>query len=661
MLSFTLLLQHQDDGGSDGTECLQQWAPVYSSLYVPTVTQSLHVLNLHQRARTEVSAQLTVEERKRLMTKREEEWKCQGKGAANDSGQFTVAGRMASKGLVSPSGREEPAPTFKKVDPAASTLSPPLTEIARLPDQPVESDEGLDKLESFLNRLHTKTAGHRETTLEVTAQTVREVMRPDDEETFCRFYRPPSAMVTGSPTDISQSFDLILDSGSNRLTSEMAEHRRSVRPLRRTQSSRNPLRALAAREDLRQEYTELRLNVASVEAERIRAEKLAKHSTFSDTALAGLASKENFQEVNLRSVRGSGVPSHHHKVTLIQVKGRRHVQSRSVESSAHSLNSGDCFLLLAPRHCFLWVGEFANVIERSKASELATYIQRKRDLGCQAPHVTVIEEGINSESPQSRKFWELLGGQTEYQLAGEPEEDEVYEAAVTETNCVYRLREDRLLPDTQASGSVPRCSLLSPTQVLVFDFGSEVYVWHGREVPVGQRKLATELGKQLCGVPYDYSRFPVNPLNPGARPNGAPALGPARPGWVTCVRLAEHNETILFKEKFLDWTECRGSLHREPESAGESKGDRELELSPCDARTLLPGPGKPPGMLLEGVDVRRGYGKVSLGEGRAAEVSTVAVRVWHVAECEHRPLSPESHGQLHEADTYVVHCFPARC
>uniref|UniRef100_A0A4W3HQY4 Gelsolin-like domain-containing protein n=1 Tax=Callorhinchus milii TaxID=7868 RepID=A0A4W3HQY4_CALMI len=60
-------------------------------------------------------------------------------------------------------------------------------------------------------------------------------------------------------------------------------------------------------------------------------------------------------------------------------------------------------------------------------------------------------------------------------------------------------------------------------------------------------------------------------------------------------------------------------------------------------------------MLLEGVDVRRGYGKVSLGEGRAAEVSTVAVRVWHVAECEHRPLSPESHGQLHEADTYVVH------
>lgn len=56
-----------------------------------------------------------------------------------------------------------------------------------------------------------------------------------------------------------------------RLTSAVAEHRRAVRPSRRTQGSRNPLRALAAREDIRQDYMGERVNTAA--EERIQAEK----------------------------------------------------------------------------------------------------------------------------------------------------------------------------------------------------------------------------------------------------------------------------------------------------------------------------------------------------------------------------------------------------
>lgn len=48
--------------------------------------------------------------------------------------------------------------------------------------------------------------------------------------------------------------------------------------------------------------------------------------------------------------------------------GRRHVQTRLVEPRASSLNSGDCFLLVTPHHCFIWTGEFANVIEKAKVS-----------------------------------------------------------------------------------------------------------------------------------------------------------------------------------------------------------------------------------------------------------------------------------------------------
>lgn len=53
----------------------------------------------------------------------------------------------------------------------------------------------------------------------------------------------------------------------------MVQHKRSVRPSRNVQSSRNPLKMLAAREDIRHEYTEQRLNVGQLESKRIKAEK----------------------------------------------------------------------------------------------------------------------------------------------------------------------------------------------------------------------------------------------------------------------------------------------------------------------------------------------------------------------------------------------------
>lgn len=51
-------------------------------------------------------------------------------------------------------------------------------------------------------------------------------------------------------------------------------------------------------------------------------------------------------------------------------------------------------------------------------------------------------------------------------------------------------------------------------QVLVFDFGSEVYVWHGKDVPLSDRKAAVQLAKQLWLGSYDYSNYRVNPLDP---------------------------------------------------------------------------------------------------------------------------------------------------
>ncbi|XP_053215074.1 supervillin isoform X9 [Podarcis raffonei] len=603
-------------------------------------------------------SQMTIEERKQLISVREEAWKARGKGAANDSTQFTVAGRMVKKGLASPTAITPAASPFCNRLKSTTPISKPLEEIEARPDMQLESDMKLDKLETFLGRLNNKVGGMQETLLTVTGKSVKEVMKLDDEETFSKFYRCMDYPTSSLPLDLDEDFDAIFDPDAPKLTSLVAEHKRAVRPVRRVQASRNPLKMLAAREDILHEYTEQRLNVAFMESKRMKVEKMSANSNFSEVALAGLASKENFSNVSLRSVNlteqnsnNSAVP--YKQLMLLQIKGRRHVQTRLVEPRASSLNSGDCFLLLTPHFCFLWVGEFANVIEKAKASELATLIQTKRELGCRAPYVQTIEEGINTHTHAAKDFWKLLGGQTSYQSAGNPEEDEMYEAAIIETNCIYRLVDDKLIPDDDYWGKMPKCTLLNSKEVLVFDFGSEVYVWHGKEVTLAQRKVAFQLAKHLWNGTFDYANCDINPLDPGECNPLIPRKGQGRPDWAIFGRLTEHNETILFKEKFLDWTELKKPAEK---NSGESpqKEETRSDIKPYDVMRMVPVPETTVGTVLDGMNIGRGYGFIEGDDGRQFEIITVSVDVWHILEFDYSRLPKQSIGQFHEGDTYVV-------
>ncbi|XP_040922831.1 supervillin [Toxotes jaculatrix] len=617
-----------------------------------------------KKSSVEVEPKMSVMERMKILKEKEEQWKTKGKGAANDSIQFTVAGRMAKRGLVSDTAKEEsPLISLKRSN---ATPVKPHEGISSRTAVKVEGDKRLDKLESFLDKLHNKGVSKSTTsTIEVTAEMEKEVMTLDDEETFGNFYKSVSISTLQESSVVVTEEDLSkIQADTPKLTSAVAEHKRAVRPARRNQGSRNPLRALAARDDVRQVYTEQRLNVATVETKRIQVERMAKHSNLADVALAGLASKENFRKVSLRSVKSTDVVTNNstlpfNKLMLIRIKGRRHVQVRLVEPTAHSLNSGDCFLLITPKHCFMWSGEFANVIEKAKASEMASFVQAKRDLGCKAPQVTVLEEGINTESRWAKEFWSLLGGKAKYRGAGEPEEDELYESGVLDSNGVYRLQGDKLVPHEDAWASIPSVSLLNSKEVLVFDFGSEVYVWHGKDVPLSDRKVAVKLGKQLYSGSYDYSNCRVNPLDASCTNKDVPQQGEGRPSWALFGRLSEHNETSLFREKFLDWAERK---KEEATQAEEIKSPvhstvrppLDLDLQPCDARSLLDNEPEPVKTVLEGVNVQRGHGLVRTEDGRQAELATVAVDTWHIKEHSEEELPKESLGQLHEGDAYII-------
>ena len=51
-------------------------------------------------------------------------------------------------------------------------------------------------------------------------------------------------------------------------------------------------------------------------------------------------------------------------------------------------------------------------------------------------------------------------------------------------------------------------------QVLVFDFGSEVYVWTGKHVDISERRVANKLATEIWCCGYDYTNCDINPLSP---------------------------------------------------------------------------------------------------------------------------------------------------
>ncbi|KAG5889512.1 hypothetical protein JTB14_008999 [Gonioctena quinquepunctata] len=477
------------------------------------------------------------------------------------------------------------------------------------------------------------------------------VLNPDDVD-FKSFFKSVE-----QSSHVESVVDLSLEDLDSVQRHSLLVIKKNVQVQRRRGASRNPIKALASRTDISNEYTEVITGVAEREKKRLNIEKLAKNSNKALEALAGLASNEDFKSIALKKSSGPTGYLPWKDLMLLQVKGRRHVQTRLVEPVASSINEGDNYILITPKALYTYTGAYSNIIEQSRMLDVANHIRKTSDLNCKVEKIYSVSAKSESQK-HATDFWDLLGANKapETVPAGHPEEDETYESNILHTNMIYTLEDDELVPHDGFWGAIPKYEMLQESNIIVFDFGSEMYVWSGKNAPLDRKRLALKLAKDLWQEGYNYSECNICPLNIasvlGARKQeDLPLKAAKRPDWAMFAKITQHRETVLFREKFLDWPDFSRIIQIKSDDVKEVSAS--IDIKPCNVKQMLEEKDSNPDLVVENMHLGRGDSYFDEETRRLFEYETLEIKAWRILENTYEELKESSIGHFYDGDSYI--------
>lgn len=194
-----------------------------------------------------------------------------------------------------------------------------------------------------------------------------------------------------------------------------------------------------------------------------------------------------------------------YKPRLLHLKGRKNIRVEEVPLKMTSLNAGDVFILDNGMDLYQWQGKKAGKNEKARAGQLSRAIDDERR---GKPEVHVISQG-DSDEGDFFKFFEDHSADTYAAIPDEEGDDAEWE----------KTSEKRLFQVSNAGGSlemkmvsegtVKRSQLVSD-DVMIFDIGSEVFVWAGKGADKEEKKSSMNFaGKYLT----DYKRPAFLPIS----------------------------------------------------------------------------------------------------------------------------------------------------
>lgn len=578
----------------------------------------------------------------------------------SDATKFTVAGRLQT--TKTPAKLPFTKPTDDKMNPPKtvfkSTNAPQLG-LAKSPSMmvpvlPALTSPKRDSL-VILKRSLSVPGEDDEIGDVVQLRNGSKVMIPklDDDDTFGTFFQKivPESVITEENVEVSD-FDIIKPT-------EKLITKRVVQGPKGRRSARNPLKTLAAREDLQTEYTELKSSTNDKDTKRIKHDSVSsRNSHLAVEAIAALASVEDFKSVNLRSsslpLNQSFLP--YKSTMLLHIKGRTHIQTRLVEPRYTSINRGDCFILVTKDKLYRFVGALANVIEISRSKNISFNIIQNKDLGCNASKEHLLEEGKIGNESHKKEFWRLLGKPDDYELTdcGHADEDDLFESSLIDSNMIYEFKNDTLVPLDSYWGCIPKIEMLEPNKVLVFDFGSEVYVWNGKNAPSDDKRAALRLAQERFNNGYDYSSCVLNPVNfsvlSGNREITKVTKKGFMPDWCLLAKVNQNMETILLREKFFDWPEVeRDDLEKDYLLNGGTM------IRALNGAELYRGqPYEEPNYVLENANLGRGDFYFDMDTRRHFQIISNSTAKWQINENALDSINEASYNHFYSSESYII-------